>query len=263
MNVFIAIILGIIQGLTEFLPVSSSGHLLLFQNIFGLGDVPRFFDVMLHIGTLAAVFVVFWKDIVDIIKHPIQKLPVMIVVATIPTVIIAVIFEKLLDSAFSGAYLGYGFMLTGILLYAMEYFPKKKGTKTLENMTWKDAVTVGVAQGIGVLPGVSRSGITIAGGVFVGMKREFLAKFSFLMSIPAILGALALDSYNLISEKKAIDIGALPIIFGTIAAGITGFFAVKFMLQLIAKKSFKPIAVYVFVLGFLVSLDMFLFHVVF
>lgn len=267
MNIFVAILLGILQGLTEFLPVSSSGHLLLAQTAFQHwgwieGEVPRFFDIMLHIGSLSAVFVVFRKDIWNIIRRPFRKLPVMILIATIPTVILAMILEKLMDGKFDNA-LGYGFMLTGILLYIMEVLPKRKGRKNLETMTWLDAVAIGTAQGIGVLPGVSRSGITIVGGIFRGLSREFLAKFSFLMSIPAILGALVYDGYKLIDSGTKLDVGVLPMLFGTLAAGISGFFAVKFMIRLIVKKSLRPFAYYVFVLGFLVSVDMFVTHLLF
>ncbi len=261
-----SIILGIVQGLAEFLPISSSGHLKLFENIFDLAEMPRVFDVCLHIGTLAAVFIVFWKDIVELIKHPLQKMTYMIVFATIPTVIIAVLLEALLPDSFSNMFLGYGFMLTGIVLYVMEMIPKSYQKKDLETVSALDVVKIGCIQGLATLPGVSRSGSTIAGGVFFGLDRKFLAKFSFLMSIPSVFGAFCWDVLKFIlkrDEVQEVTVTFLPIILGTVAAFIVGYCAVRYMLKLIANKSFKPFAIYVFVLGFLVCLDKFLTHLVF
>lgn len=260
-----AIILGIVQGLAEFLPISSSGHLELFEHILGVEEVPRLFDVCLHIGTLLAVFIVFWKDIWSIIRHPKQKMTYMIIAATIPTVIIAVLLEVLLDDEFSSAFLGYGFMITGILLYTMEIVSRNKQGKSLEEITWKDAALVGCVQGIATISGISRSGSTIAGGVFFGMDRKFLAKFSFLMSIPAILGAFCWDVLKLIikGNDSAVQVSWFSTILGMIAAFVVGFLAIKYMLHLIQNKSFKPFAVYTLILGFLVCLDKFVFHIVF
>lgn len=261
-----ALILGILQGLAEFLPISSSGHLKVAETVIGLDGLPRLFDVCLHIGTIAAVFIVFGKDILSIIKKPKQKLTLMILSATVPTVIIAVLLEVLLDDGFSSLFLGYGFMLTGIILYIMEVLPKKKVTKDLESMTILDAVKVGCVQGCATLPGVSRSGSTISGGVFFGLDRKFLARFSFLMSIPAILGAFCWDLLKLLLKKgevATVIITPFPLILGMVASFIVGYIAIRWMLKLIANKSFKPFAVYVFVLGFLVCLDKFVLHIFF
>lgn len=261
-----ALILGVLQGLAEFLPISSSGHLEIAENLMGLYGLPRIFDVCLHIGTLAAVFIVFGKDIVSIIKKPKQKLTLMILAATVPTVIIAVLLEVLLDDMFSYYFLGYGFMLTGILLYTMEVFSKRKVAedfkgKDLESMTVLDAVKVGCVQGCATLPGLSRSGSTISGGVFFGLDRKFLAKFSFLMSIPAILGAFCWDllKYFLYrGDYGEIQITTFPLILGMVSSFIVGYIAIRWMLKLISEKSFKPFAVYVFILGFTVCLFRFI-----
>ncbi|MBR2860650.1 MAG: undecaprenyl-diphosphatase UppP [Clostridia bacterium] len=261
-----AIILGIVQGLAEFLPISSSGHLKLTETILGLDGMPRIFDVCLHIGTLLAVFIVFKDDLLSIIKNPKQKLTNLIIAATIPTVIIAVILEVLLDDNFSSIFLGYGFIITGILLYTMEMIPKKHACKDIDSVTYLDAVKVGCVQGIATMPGISRSGSTIAGGVFFGMDRKFLARFSFLMSIPAILGAFCWDVLKLFistDEASTVTITVIPVILGMIAAFIVGYLAIRFMLKLIANKSFKPFAVYVLILGFLVCLDKFVTHIFF
>ena len=264
MSVIEAIILGLIQGLAEFLPISSSGHLLLFQKIFGLNDVPMFFTIMLHIGTLFAVCIALRKELAAIFRKPLGKMTWMIVLATVPTVIIAVLFKLLLGDAFDGAYLGFGFMITGIALYCMELFPA--GSRSLEEITVKDALFMGVAQGFGTLPGISRSGSTIVGGSFGGLSRDALARFSFLMSIPAILGALVLDIKDV--DFAAISAGSAGvswpcIIIGTIVAGVSGYFAVKWLLKLITKRSMRPFAYYTFVLGVLVTVDIYFTHIVF
>lgn len=260
-----SIILGIIQGLAEFLPISSSGHLELFEHILGVEEVPRLFDVCLHIGTLLAVFIIFRKDIWSIIRHPKQKLTYMIIAATIPTVIIAVLLEALLPDSFSTAFLGYGFMITGILLYSMEMVSSNYANKKLEDVKAKDAFLVGCVQGVATISGISRSGSTIAGGVFFGMDRKFLARFSFLMSIPAILGAFCWDVLKLIlkGNDSAVQISLFATILGMIAAFIVGFLAIKYMLHLIRNKSFKPFAIYTLLLGFYVCLDKFVLHFIF
>ncbi len=260
-----SIILGIVQGLAEFLPISSSGHLELFKNILGVEDVPRLYDVCLHIGTLVAVFIIFWKDIWSIIHHPRQKLTYMIIAATIPTVVIAVLLEAFLPDSFSSAFLGYGFMITGILLYSLEMVSKTYAKKDLDTIKWKDAALVGCVQGVATISGISRSGSTIAGGVFFGMDRKFLARFSFLMSIPAILGAFCWDVLKLVlkGNDSPVRISTFSTIIGMVAAFIVGFLAIKYMLHLIKNKSFKPFAIYTLALGFLVCLDKFLLHIVF
>ena len=247
-----ALILGIVQGLAEFLPISSSGHLKLTEQIMGLSEMPRFFDVCLHVGTLAAVFIVFRKDLLSILRHPKQKLTYMILAATVPTVIIAVFLELILDDTMLSSLLGYGFMLTGLLLYTMEVLPRERCRKKITDMSVKDAV--------------SRSGSTIDGGIFLGMDRKTLARFSFLMSIPAILGAFCWDILKLVlnrDEVQSVTITWFPVVLGTLIAFAVGYLSIRFMLRLIENKSFKPFAFYTFLLGFLVCLDMFVTHLIF
>lgn len=264
-----SIILGIVQGLAEFLPISSSGHLQLFQNIFGIEEVPRLFDIFLHIGTLAAVFIVFRRELWDIIKNPKQKIVNMIILATVITVIFAVVIEVLSDKIIGenvmASLLGINFIVTSVLLFVMERLPKPKNPKNIEQMTIKDAAVIGAIQGVGTLSGVSRSGSTIAAGVFVGLDRKFLARFSFLLSIPAVLGAFAFDVLKFIlkGEEAGVVLTPLPIILGTVVAFIVGYAAIRWMLKLIASKSFIPFSVYTLLLGVLVTLDTFVFHIVF
>lgn len=249
--------MGIIQGLTEFLPVSSSGHLVLFQKLFGISEGTLLFTTMLHVGTLASVVVVFWKDILEIIRKPFSKLTLLLIAATIPTVIIALVLKDSVEAAFqSASTLGIGFLITGIVLWGVE--SAKPGNKVLKEMSWKDALVIGVAQGFAIFPAVSRSGSTIAGALFQKLDRKFAARFSFLLSMPAIMGSIVFQVKDIVAVGQSSEV--LPIIVGTLVAAISGFFAIKLMLDIITRKSLKIFAYYVFGLGSLILLDQFVFH---
>jgi undecaprenyl-diphosphatase len=161
----------------------------------------------------------------------------------VPTVIIAVLLESLLPDSFSSMFLGYGFMITGILLYTMEMVSTNYANKTLETIKPKDAFLVGCVQGIATISGISRSGSTIAGGVFFGMDRKFLARFSFLMSIPIIVAAVALELLKGVKNGFG-GIDALPLAFGMITAMVTGYVSIKFMLKIIKKANYKWFSLY-------------------
>lgn len=256
LTVLQGVILGIIQGLAEFLPVSSSGHLVLFQKLFGLQEGNITFDIAVHIATLAAVIVVMRKDVLGILRKPFGKLPLLIVAGTIPTGIIALIFSEQFRRLFeTGKSLGLGFILTGLVLWYSDRLGS--GRKGLEKMGYADAIVVGIAQGIAILPAVSRSGMTISGGLFRGLSREFALRFSFLMSIPAILLAAAKDVYDILKAGAGFDIGVgvLPLAAGMAAAAVSGYIAVRFMLRIFSKVSFKVFSYYVFVLGAFVLAD--------
>lgn len=264
MGILEAIVLGIIQGLTEFLPVSSSGHLVLFQNIFGLEGDMLFFDTMVHLATLVAVVVAFWPDIVSIFKKPIQKLTGMLLLATVPAVIAALFFQDFFEGAFEGQYLGFGFLLTAILLVTAEWVSKRRAQKQLQKkgVSYKEAGIMGVMQAVAILPGISRSGSTLVGGLFSGVDRNLAARFSFLMSIPVILGSVVLQSYDLVKNGAA-HVEVLPTIVAMVFAAGSGFLAIRFMLNLIRKHKLYGFAIYVGIVGALVLLDQFVFHVVF
>jgi undecaprenyl-diphosphatase len=234
-----SIFLGIVQGLTEFLPVSSSGHLVFFQSLFGLKEPPIFFDVMLHLGTLLAVVVYFWKDIWTIIKGILSilerkeenregaKLFLLIILATIPTGLMGIFLKDWFESFFSQARsVGVMLILTGLLLW-MTRLAKKEG-RPLEKMRWIDSILIGIAQGVAIIPGISRSGSTISTGLFCGLDRELCARFSFLLSIPAILGATIL-------EIKKMDSGGglwTTLIGSAIAFGV-GILALTLLIKVI------------------------------
>jgi len=271
MNVFEAIILGIVQGLTEFLPVSSSGHLVLLQRVFKVQEPSLFFDTMLHLGTLTAVFIVLWKDIWEILKKPIQKLTLFLIIATIPAVIAALLFDDSIESIFlSAKFLGWCFLFTSVLLVTAELLSrrvvKNENLKNAGSMTWLHALFIGFMQALAIPPGISRSGATISGALFCKLDRDFAARFSFLMSIPAILGAVVLQAKDLIQGSAAqseVSVNAGAVIAGTLTAAAVGFFAVRFMLKIIKEKSLFGFAIYTGVLGILVFVDQFVTRIVF
>ena len=271
MTIFTAIILGIVQGLTEFLPVSSSGHLVLLQRIFGISEPTLFFNIMVHVGTLAAVVTVLWRDIWAILQKLFQPLTAYLILATIPAVVFALLFKDAIEGAFeSGEFLGFAFLVTTVLLTSSELISRRaragSGLKKAGQMRWLDALVIGLFQAAALVPGVSRSGATISGALFRGIDRDFAARFSFLMSIPVILGALVLEIWDLsrgTEPATAGGIGAGAIIAGTISAAVVGFFAVRFMLKIIREKSLFGFAVYTGILGVLVLFDQFVTRIVF
>ena len=259
----IAILLGLVQGLCEFLPVSSSGHLLLVSKLtsgaVGEDYFGSFFTIMLHVATLIAVLMVYREQVLSIIKRPIQKLTLHLIIATLPTVAVALILKKFdaLDNWLDeGNFIGFSFLLTAIFLTVSElFFRRRKAKKSLKTMRWTDALVIGGMQAIGVLPGVSRSGSTIAGALGMRIDRKSAADFSFLLSIPAILGGLVLELYKMVKEPAAFEVDftfAAAMILAMLVAAISGYFAVRFMIRLITKKGLLGFAIYTGALGIIV-----------
>lgn len=260
MSVWLAMLLGLVQGLCEFLPVSSSGHLVLLQTVFGIEEGVVFFDTMLHVGTLFAVVAVFYKEIWAMIRKPVQRKVGMLLIATAVTGVIGIAFKDFFEGAFSGGLLGVGFILTCVILLITDRFPV--GHKTTSRMRPLDAVGVGLMQGVAMLPGISRSGATIAGSRFCGLTKQDAAEFSFLLSIPAILGSLVLQVPDVIKSGTG-GIGWGAVIAGMLVAAVSGYFAVRFMIRIITKKKMRGFAIYVGILGLLVLLDQFAFNLFF
>ena len=273
-----AIVLGVVQGVTEFLPVSSSGHLVLLQKIFGIEEPALFLDTMLHAGTLLAVFVVLRRDIWAILRRPIQPLAGFLILATIPAIIAALAFGDLIEHAFeTGEFLGFSFLATAALLCTAELLSKRAGKnlKNLSRLNWLDALLIGVFQAIAIIPGLSRSGATISGALSRRLDRDFAARFSFLLSIPAILGALVFQIKDLVKGGVAANgglstggfaangVSTAALIAGTLSAAIVGFFAIRLMLKIIREKSLFGFAIYTALLGTLVLIDQFVTHLVF
>lgn len=263
MQIFEAIVLGLIQGLTEFLPVSSSGHLVLFQNLFGIHEATQAFAILLHVGTLIGVFIYYWRDIWDLICHPFQRTTALLIAGTVPTIIIALLFNDTFDTVFgTGKFIGFNFIITGfVLLYADS---RKEGKKKIRNMSIFDSLVVGTMQGLAILPAVSRSGMTISACLARKMDRENAARFSFLLSIPAILGGMVLTIKDMITGDVVLTevFGILPMVAGFITAAVSGYFAIRFMVEIIKKGKLKWFSVYVFILGFVLIADQFFLHMI-
>lgn len=265
MSLLFAAFLGIIQGLTEFLPVSSSGHLVLAQNLFGSAfNVEAdyiLFDIVLHFGTLVAVIIAFWSDVKELIveffkwifdgfkirNKPYRRFIILILVSMIPMFAVLPLKDKIESVFTSPTVVGVFLLITALILFLSDKAPE--GTKTAKDATILDAFIIGVMQCFATLPGISRSGTTITGGIFKGFKREFAVKFAFIMSLPVIFGANILSIGDAVSTPSA---SALPIscyIVGVVASLISGLLAIK-MVRYIAKSGkFRGFAIYCAIIG--------------
>jgi len=256
MDIFTAVILGVVQGLTEFLPVSSSGHLVLAQSLIRDFQQPgMLFDTLLHGATLGAVFVYFRRRILELIIAPMglvsnqykivyfenKRFLWGIIIASIPTAIIGLYLESRVEGIFSTpAFVGYFLIVTSFLLLKSDRYNGQNQISAVP------ALLIGIVQGLSVIPGISRAGSTTAAGLFLGIKREEMAEFTFLMSVPAIVGAIILQSKHL-SSVPAADLAAY--IAGMIAAFISGLAAISFMVYFIKRASLKGFALYCLIAG--------------
>jgi undecaprenyl-diphosphatase len=245
-----AFILGMIQGLTEFLPISSTGHLYLGRNLFGLQEAGLMLDTMLHLGTLLAVFVFYKEELLNIIKNPFSKLTYLLIVGTIPAVVIGLLFKDFFDEiSKTGVTIGWEFLITGVFLWFADSI--KNGYKKMDQISYKDAFIIGTFQAAAIFPAVSRSGLTIVAALWRKLDRETAAYFSFLLSTPAIAGAVVLQSADLFSgQGEEITLSALLV--GVVSSALFGYVAVRWMVNYLKKHSLKPFAVYVWILGFIV-----------
>ena len=272
MSYFEAIILGLVQGLAEFLPISSSGHLALLQQAFGIHeDKVLLFAVLLHVGTLISVFIVYWKDIWELIvelcltirdlctgkglrlaERPVRKLGVMIIVATIPTAIIGLVFSDFFDSLYNSVIpIGVGLIITGFLLIFAE--KKGEGNRGIQQMNFRNAIFVGLVQGVAICPGISRSGSTLFGSLLCNLDRKFAVKFVFLISIPSILGSAVLEApAALEAGVTAAEVG--PVLVGMLVAAVSGLVAIKTMIKIVSDKKLSYFSYYVWALGLFVVL---------
>lgn len=268
MTIWNAIILGLVQGIAEFLPISSSGHLSVLQNLFHMStaeDGHMFFDVLLHLGTLISICIVYWHDIVAMFRETIcffgdmkkpaaerkQQLPaarmvLMIIIATLPLFVILPINDYVEQLYYHTFFIGIAFALTGCLLFVSDRMPA--GKRTEKNMRIKDALIIGVCQAIATIPGLSRSGTTITAGMATGLNRDFAVKFSFMMSLPAVLGANILSLAK--AAKAGIDVSLLPAyLIGMVVAMISGIFAIGLVKRITSKGRFGNFAYYCWGVG--------------
>ncbi len=269
MNYLSAIFLGLVQGIAEFLPISSSGHLSFFQSFLGLMDVEKenlFFDVLLHLGTLAAVFVAYWSEIKAIVLEfftmvGVRKLPkgekpdmlsrrmiFFIILATLPLFVVLPIKDKVEQLYTNTFFIGFAFLLTGTLLFVSDRI--SRGGKDLRTATVWDVVLVGCSQAIATVPGLSRSGTTITCGMIRGFDRQFAVKFSFLMSIPAVLGANILSFVDAV--QSGVDWSYMPqYLVGVIVAAVSGYLAIRLLKYITAKGKFGGFSYYCWGAGLL------------
>jgi len=257
MNIIQAIILGIVQGITEFLPISSSGHLIVLQRVFGMEEPALTFDIVVHLGTLLAIIAVFWADIVAIIKNPFGKMTGLLIVGTIPVVIAGFFLRNIMETHFrTGIWLAAAFTLTGVLLIFADRLTT--GTKEERDITWLDALLIGCCQALAIPPGISRSGTTITGALTRGLKRETAARFSFLLAIIAIAGAGVLETIDVVQDGARVEaIGIMPLIFGFIAAALVGYACIRLLLKLIKACKLRYFSFYLWGLAVLIFVDYF------
>lgn len=270
MNLLQSILMGIVQGLSEFLPVSSSAHLVFTSNFYKVfKNLPIseqstqevFFDIMLHLGTLIAVLIFFRRDIWEICKalffairnkdfsNPQAKLGLYIIAGTVVTIVLALPFNEIANHlVFHPALVGGLLIVTGGVLFYSEYLSKKRGENS-QQVNLSQALLIGLAQGFAVLPGFSRSGWTIATGLFLGLDRQTSAKYSFLLSIPIILGASMVYPIVKIDIAEAATYNWTAIFVGTFVSGIVGYLCIKYFMKFISKFSLNIFAYYCVIMG--------------
>lgn len=262
-----AILMGILQGVAEFLPISSSGHLALFQHFFGMEnfeETQQLFTVLLHFGTLISVFIVYWRDIVELVREfclgvaslagrgdgksppPTRRMVMMIIVATLP-LFVMILFKDLIERLFSNTLLvSCALIVTGFILFLSDRLAR--GRKTAKSATAVDALIVGVGQAIAIIPGISRSGTTISIGMMRGFDRGFAVRFSFLLSIPAVLGATVLELKDAVSA--GFEVSLLPAyLVGVAVSAVVGYFAIRLVKTLANKGKFGMFSYYCWAVG--------------
>jgi undecaprenyl-diphosphatase len=252
-----AIVLGIIQGLTEFIPVSSSGHLIIAHRVFGSVEGSLAFDLALHLGTLGALTSFFWRDIAGLLRGLFRKghsnrLSWLVALATIPAVLAGMVLQDLAADSFRSTILvGANLMIVGLVMLVAEQYSASRKRFALDKLTSSGAAIIGLSQALALVPGVSRSGSTITAGLFVGLDRTSAARFSFLLAIPITAGACL--KVLLSDGAPSTANSSLAVLIAGIAASlISGLIAIRFLLLFLSKHSLRPFAVYRIILGLIV-----------
>lgn len=273
-ELFVVIVLGIVQGASEFLPISSSGHLVVFYNIFNITDNTILLSVMLHVATLIAVGVCYRKQLLCLIKNPFCQTNLKLLVATIPTVLIAFLLKNFVEDSFDGDFVITGFLITALVLLLSQniqnktklqsdkYFLSQSATfveSDIANIkiSYMQALLIGIAQGVAIFPGISRSGSTIAMGLVLGVRKNDSADFSFLLSIPVILGSMLLEVIELVKGNVSLNFGMGSLIVGLLVAFVSGLFSIKLMLKFVKNKKLTWFSVYLFLLSVFLILNKF------
>ena len=265
MTAFHSFLLGLIQGAVEFLPISSSGHIAIAQNLLHLdAEIPEFFDILLHLGTLLAVFVAYWRDIVEIIVEffrgigdiahhrtptpvpPARRTILLMIIASLPLFGVLPLRKAVRGLTDNMLFVGLALIVTGFMLFICDLI--RQGRKTASNASMLDAIVVGIGQLIATLPGISRSGMTIATGCFVGFDREFAVRFSFLLSIPAVLAANVLSLVE--SLGVGIDASQIPVyLVGVVTAAVVGYLCICLLKRIARNGRFGIFAYYCWAVG--------------
>ena len=259
MNHLQAIFLGALQGISEFLPISSSGHVLLFQKLLHIQTSSLLLDISLHLGTLLSLIIALRRELIHLIRHPRDPMWILLIMGTVPTVFIAMVFQSFIEKAFqTGETLGAEFLITGILLLLSEnrYQQQREATSQI---SISQALLIGCAQGAAIMPALSRSGLTMSTAIGLGISREEAVRFSFLMSIPAILGASIFAIKDLSSVPSPL---VSSLVLALITSAFFGYLAIRFLLQWVSRHSIKPFGYYTFTLGILLLLNQWIFHIV-
>ncbi len=266
MNIIESSVMGVVQGLSEFLPISSSAHLVFASNLFKIpeGNEVVFLDIMLHLGTLIAVFIYFKKEIWAIVKALLNsiktrdfsaqesKIGLYLILGTAITVAMALPMESFAEKLISSpAIVGILLFMTGILLFVSEYISKKQASERPDcpEITLKTSIWIAIAQGLAVLPGFSRSGWTIAAGLFRGLSREQAAQYSFLLSIPIILGSSMVYPFLKFDLADAASFNWTAILVGTLVSGVVGYFCIKYFIKFVSKFSLAVFGYYCVIMG--------------
>ncbi len=243
MTLFQIIVLGILQGLTEFLPISSSAHLVIFPALFEWPQHPIFLDISLHFGTLLALIVYFRNDLLKIFTDE-RRMLFLIVIAALPAAIFGYFFNDFLERTFSDALrASYFLFITALLLFLAELI-KRRGN-SLSTFSWWQGIIVGFFQALALFPGISRSGSTISGGMFLGLRRDEATRFAFLIGIPVILGAFLLELPSFFSSDKPLA----PFLLGGVTSFFSGYLAIHFLLKYVRKGKLYPFAFYCLIFG--------------
>lgn len=267
MTILSSVVLGLIQGIAEFLPISSSGHLAIAEQLLGMkgvSDIPEFFDVLLHLGTLLAVFAAYWSDICAMVSEffagirdiahrstptpvpPARRMILLLILGTLPLFLVLPVKDAVESLSGNMYFVGGALIVTGCLLFASDRV--KKGRKSEKNATVADVLLVGCAQAIATCPGISRSGTTITAGCFLGFERKFAVRFSFLLSIPAVLGAniLALND----ALEADVDWASVPVyLVGVAVAAVSGYLSIRLLRYVADKGRFGAFAYYCWCVG--------------
>ena len=239
-----ALLLGLVQGFTEFLPVSSSGHLVIAQSLLGVKAEMMSFDIFVHVGTLAAVFVYFWSDIKALLKKPFCRFTALLLVGCIPAGLMGVLLDDFFERLFSTLpAVACALIVTGVLLLISDRFT---GKGKIKDMSFGQALIIGGFQGLAITPGLSRSGSTIFGALLCGLERSEAARFSFLLSIPVILGAALLEGVKAVKTGASVSFSYL---LGAIVAAVSGYIAIRIFIKLLHHRNMRYFSYYVWALA--------------